>query len=155
MNLRLLTIPLLASALLFGTLGCTKEDTPAPPSTVGTGSYKLNGRTVTCYARVSVLDSPTNNLLQVYLTDTPTPQSNTQSLSLFFQKSPGQPSSAYQATGEISYSATSTSPNNFYTLQAPTPTTTSGGGFSGTFSGTSLGPDQGAITDGVFTDARP
>jgi hypothetical protein len=155
MKSRLLTIPLLATALLVGAWGCAKKDDPAPATIVGTGSYKLNGRTVTCYARASVLNNSTNTLLQIYLTDTPARQSNTQTLSFFFQKPLGQPTSAYQSMGEIGYSATSTSPNDFFTLQAPSPTETSGGGFSGTFSGTNLGPVQGAITDGVFTDARP
>jgi hypothetical protein len=47
MRLRLLTIPLLASTLLFSTLGCSKKDAPKTDS-ASTGSYKLDGVLKTC-----------------------------------------------------------------------------------------------------------
>jgi hypothetical protein len=47
MNLRLLATPLLSTIFLLGTLGCSKKDDPASPA-VSMGSYKLDGKTITC-----------------------------------------------------------------------------------------------------------
>jgi hypothetical protein len=85
MKLRLLSIPLLASALLLGAPGCSKKDDPATNSG-GTGSYKLDGTTITCqskaYLRTATSGGMSSDYLEVDLTTTPQPASGAEALKL-------------------------------------------------------------------------
>jgi hypothetical protein len=164
MHLRLLTTPVLAIGLLFSTLACSKKDDPAAAS-VGTGSYKLDGTTITCQAKAYPSSATSGGLtydyLEIDLTTTPQPASGTETLKLFFFKQGGQPSNAYQLNDFALFTkGNTTSP--YYFANDVTTLTATNGGFSGTFSakasspagGTAPGPYT-SITAGVFTDARP
>lgn len=164
MRLRLLTTPILATALLFGTLACSKKDDPAATS-VGTGSYKLDGTTITCQAKAYPSTSTSGGLtydyLEIDLTTTPQPASGAETLKLFFLKQGGQPSSAYQLN-DISLFTKGNTTSPYYFANDVTTLTTTNGSFSGTFSAKAINPVGGnapgpytAITAGVFTDARP
>lgn len=163
MNLRLLATPLV-STLLLGTLGCSKKDDPTVSST-GTGSYKLDGTTITCqskaYTSSATSGGLTLNYLEIDLTTTPQPTSGAETLKLFFVKQAGQSNNAYLLT-DISFFTKGSSSPYYFANDVTTLSSTSGGGFSGTFSAkasspvgsTTPGPYT-AITSGVFTDARP
>jgi hypothetical protein len=158
MHLRLLTKSLVAATLLFSTLSCAKKEEDAPTPVRGTSSYKLTGRLVKGISLAFVFPDATQkkDRLSIVLSDTPTSQSNTQTVYLVFEKPTTQPSTAYQLV-EMSYAPDNTSSynrvnfaNDVTTLQETSP-----GVFSGTFSGTSIAsPVSYILSEGVFTDAR-
>ncbi|RZK32408.1 MAG: hypothetical protein EOO63_01435 [Hymenobacter sp.] len=155
MKLPLLATPLLA-ALLLSTSSCAKKDDPAASPATGTGSYTLDGRAVTSKATAVVNTTRTTtgqtyDVLDVQLVTTPQPASGPETVDLVFQKPTGQPSAAYQLN-TISLLNAGRTQSISYANDATTLTTTSGGGFSGTFSATATGS---AIRSGVFTDVRP
>ena len=164
MRLRLLTTPLLATSLLLSTLACSKKEDPAATS-IGTGSYKLDGATIACQAKAYPSSATSGGLtydyLEIDLTTTPQPASGAETLKLFFFKQGGQSSNAYRLNDFALFTkGNTTSP--YYFANDVTTLTTTNGSFSGTFSarasspvgGTAPGPYT-AITAGVFTDARP
>jgi hypothetical protein len=163
MHLRLLTTPLLAIGLLFSTLGCSKKDDPAAAS-VGTGSYKLDGTTITCQAKAYPSSATSGGLtydyLEIDLTTTPQPTSGAETLKLFFFKQGGQSSNAYQLNDLALFTKGNTASPYYFANDVTTLTSTTGG-FSGTFSAKTSNPAGGnagpytAITAGAFTDARP
>jgi hypothetical protein len=157
MLLRLLSTSLLAITLLLSTVGCSKKDDPTAAPTLGTGSYKLDGLTITGQATAAIgsvtSGSQTTNLLYIHISDTPTLQSNTKTALLIFQKTPAQPTSAYVLT-QINYAKDGQLQSDEYaTNTVATLTETSNGVFSGTFSGTAS-PSGSTIRDGIFTNAR-
>ncbi len=159
MKLHLLSTPLAAGLLLLGTLGCSKKE-DAQPTAGNNASYKLDGAARNCQAKAYVSSASSGGLtydyLQVELTTTPAPTSGAEVLKLYYQKPGGQPTNAYVLNsielstkgGMVSFS------NNVSTLNS-----TSGNGYSGTFSATAIRssppPPYSTISDGVFTDARP
>lgn len=161
MILRLFTTPLLAATLVLSTLGCaTKADDPTPPTPTpasGTGSYTVDGLSVTCKA--TFYKSSTNtglDYLLIYLVTTPEPSTGPKKLTLTFTKRPSEPVSAYETAGAY----TSLANINAATLYGPQPYTvaaTSSGGISGTFSAITPPTDavKSVITNGVFTDVHP
>lgn len=156
MKLPSLATPLLAAVLLLGPVGCSKKDDPAATPAAGTGSYTLDGRAVACKATAVVNTTRTTtgqnyDVLDVQLVTTPQPQSGPETVDLLFQKLSGQSNTAYQLTS-ISLLNGGRAQSIGYANDATTLTTTSGGGFSGTFSATATGS---AIRSGVFTDVRP
>ena len=163
MRLRLLTTPLLATSLLLSTLACSKKDDPAAAA-VGTGSYKLDGSTITCQAKAYPSSATSGGLtydyLEIDLTTTPQPASGVETLKLFFFKQGGQSSNAYQLNDVALFTkGNTTSP--YYFANDVTTLTPTNGGFSGTFSAKASNPVGGnagpytAITAGAFSDARP
>jgi hypothetical protein len=159
MFLRLLTQTTVARLLLVSTLGCSKKDDPAATPAIGTGSYKVTGNAISGQARAFLsanVNSTKVDVLSISITDTPTLQSTTRTVNVFFQKPTGQSSTAYQLT-EIVYYPNNTNPLDMLTFANSTATIkeTSTGVFSGTFSGSSTKPTAGIIlSEGVFTDAR-
>ncbi|MDO7884253.1 hypothetical protein [Hymenobacter cheonanensis] len=156
MMLRLLSPSVLTALLLVSALGCTKKDDPAPTPAVGTGSYKVTRDAISGQARAFLsanVNSTKVDVLSISLTDTPTLQSNTRTVNVFFQKPTGQPSTAYQLT-EIVYYPNNTNPLDMLTFASSTATLkeTSSGVFSGTFSGTTASSI--VLSEGIFTDAR-
>jgi len=95
-------------------------------------------------------------MLFIILSDTPTYQDNSQTVSLIFEKPAGKPSTGYQLTN-MTYTPNNTNiadkvnfTNNVATIQETSP-----GVFSGTFSSTSNSFNTGYIlSEGIFTDAR-
>ena len=154
---------LLILAIAVGTLGCSKESTPDPTTATlatpapGTGSYKLDGRLVTCTAKATLFSPAGSNVdyLFVRLTTTPQPAAGEEALSVEYSKLPGQPASAYRSSSIVLF-RNQEQPIFFNLSPTPTPATTSGGGDTGTFATTSImqSPTL-SITEGVFTDIRP
>jgi hypothetical protein len=156
MILRLLATSLTTALLLAGTLGCSTKDDPAPTPTVGTGSYKVSRDAIAGQTRGYLqlnVNGTKVDALGFTISDTPTPQNNTRSLILYFEKPTGQPSTAYKLTG-INYfpNNTNTLAMLDFTTSVATINETSTGVFSGTFSGTTASGL--VLSDGIFTDAR-
>lgn len=158
MHLRLFATPLVASSLVLSILGCSKKNDD--PTTLGTGSYKLDGATRKCQAKAYVSSASSGGLtfdyLEVDLTTTPAPASGAEVLKLYYLKPGGQPANAY-VLNDIEL-ATQGSLFSFATTVS-TLNTTASQGYSGTFSATANRsappPPYSTISDGVFTDARP
>jgi hypothetical protein len=158
MTLRLLATPVVATALLLSSLGCSKKKDD--PTILSTGSYKLDGTARSCQAKAYTSSASSGGLaydyLEIDLTTTPAPASGAEVLKLYYQKPTGQPTNAYILNAlELSANGSLVSfSTNFSTLN-----TTIGKGYSGTFSGnanrSSPPPPYSAISDGVFTDVRP
>jgi len=166
MNLRLLTTLVLATTLLLSTLGCSKKQGPVPEP-VGTGSYQLDGSLRTCEAKITTSTTKAMggnqnyDYLNVRLTTLPQPPSGAETFVLYFYKLAGQSSSAYQVFNMELYVKNGVFASTF-TNDVTTITPTADGGFSGTFSAKVPPPTAGtappayaAITNGVFTNARP
>jgi hypothetical protein len=157
MNLRLLATPLLATGLLLSTLGCSKKD---DPTTLSTGSYKLDGTTRDCKGKAYLSSASSGGLaydyLELDLTTTPAPTTGSEVLKLYYQKPTGQPTNAYILNSiELSTNGSLISfSNNVARLN-----TTMSNGYSGSFSGTAdksvPPPPYSTLSDGVFTDVRP
>ena len=171
MNYRFFHSPLLALALLAGTLGCSKQTDPAPALVTGTSSYELTSRQVTSslvtsrqvngQAHVIASQDAGYDFLEVQLTTTPQPASGPETLKLYFSRQTGQPTTAYQLDDIVMYDHAKLQGSPFENDVA-TIVATSNGGFSGTFSGTLGHLTGGFINDwyytlekGVFTNARP
>jgi hypothetical protein len=155
----LTTSLLLTTTLLLGTVGCHKKDDPIL-TPVGTGSYTLDGRAVSCQATASAATtSRIYSTICITLTTTPAPASGAEVLYLYFHKPLAQPTAAYQPT-EIFYTPTPSSlvtPPGFaslYRYDTGVLTETSTGVFSGTFAIQVPGYPIGVFTQGVFTNAR-
>lgn len=147
---------LLAAALLLNVLACSKKEDPTTDAAAGTGSYTLDGRMVSAQAAAVLTTTRTTtsqnyDLLDIQLVTTPQPQSGAETLDLTFQKPVGQPTTAYQLSA-ISLLNRGRAQNVAYANDVTTLSTTSGGGFSGTFSATAT---SSTIRSGVFTDVRP
>lgn len=163
MILRLRIMPFAATALLLSTLGCSKkDDSVASPG--GTGSYKLDGNTITCqpkaYTNTTTSGGLSFDYLEIDLTTTPQPASGAETLKLYFYKQTGQPNNAYTLTDISFFTKGSMSP--YYFANDVTTLSSGGNSFSGTFSAKAINPVGSttpgpyiAITNGVFTDARP
>jgi len=153
----LLTTTFLAAGLLLSTLGCSKKQDPSAQSLANIGSYVYNGQVKNCTTKATLDTGNGANLLGIDLTTTPQPATGSETLRLLFQKSAAQPVSAYtlvqiqQVYGGAVFA--------LYNADSFTITSTSGGGFSGTFSSIShysnpaITPQN--FTNGVFTDVRP
>ena len=160
MKLHLLATPLVAATLLLSTLGCSKKEDATPTPASNTASYKLGGVVHTCEAAAYTSSSggttPTD-MLSLTLLTTPEPASGKEYAILYFTKATGQPTSAYQMSS-IGYFTKGSSTGVLYSNNVTSVKQTSGGGFSGTFTGTfssTSGQGGSAITEGVFTDVRP
>lgn len=167
--MRLRVNGLLAASLLLSTLSCTKKDTPAATPTLGTGSYKLDNRKVTCTVRAYVRSyanlPPTGGVvlpydeLDVYLTTTPQPAAGPESLRLYYYRPTA--TSPYLLNQVWFFAAGQYSLSGEFISTAATAIPTSGGNFSGTFaakvddnSGINPRLPYQHITEGVFTEAR-
>lgn len=151
---------LIILAVASGILGCSKKDTtdPAPPTLApGTGSYKLDGRLVTCTGTATLYSPAGANIdyLFIRLTTTPQPAAGPEALSVEFVKPAGAPISAYRAIANALF-RDQVQPILFNPPTTPTLTGTAAGGYTGTFATTSATQSPAlTITDGVFTDVRP
>ena len=160
MMLRLLATSLTTVLLLAGTLGCSKKADPAGP-VLNTGSYKLDGMTVTCqvkaydesYYRAGVY----YEYLNVNLTTTPAPASGEQLLELvYFRSSPTGP---YELSTTYLFDKGSPVLTCAFTSTAATAVIASDGSLAGTFAAKEDGhsgtpPPYTAITAGVFTNVH-
>ncbi|MGI4863058.1 MAG: hypothetical protein ACRYFZ_03990 [Janthinobacterium lividum] len=157
MKRHLLALPLAAGLLLLGTLGCSKKEEEAEP--IGTGSYKLDGRTINCQAQ-AYLSTGTNaggspyDYLEVQLTTTPQPASGPEVLHLYLGRPSVYPNSTYWLTSlELRNSA---NPSGMpFGRDNSTLSTGSNNRFSGTFAARNIYYTTTLISDGVFTNAHP
>jgi hypothetical protein len=163
MRLRLLTIPLLASTLMFSTLGCSKKDDPTTTPINGTGSFKRDGVVITGTAR-AILGSVHQNgqtieELYITITEAAPSQGDPRSVMLDFQKPSGGTTGAYQLytiiyrQGQSNYDVASSYPSTSSIAMVKDAGSSS---FSGTFSGTgsiNITSTQSILSDGVFTAA--
>jgi len=159
MNLRLLTLLLLATTLLLSTLGCSKKEDPDAKVTYGTGSYALDGGSpVNCQVSASTSSRSTAGQQYDYLLVTLQTASQPTTgavVRLEFGKPAGQPSTAYTLASLLYFTNSSLSVGRLYSNNtAATLTETSKGGFAGTFSGTDFSTPNSTITLGTFTDVR-
>ena len=152
---------LIALALALGTMSCSKKEAVPPavaPLTANsnTGSYKLDGRLVTCTAKAIVNNpsSGTVEYLYIVLTTTPQPATGAESLSLSYSKPRGQANSAYSSENPILF-RNQQQPVMYMRLTTGV-ATNNAGGFSGEFTA-SISPSNSTlkITEGMFTDVRP
>lgn len=154
---RVLTASLLALALVMATAGCSKKEDPTATAP-GTGSYKLDGRLIRCTARANVSVPVVGNgqtLLNIILTTVPEPASGSEQIMVEYSKTTGQPNSSYQPEPLRQYKGGQYW-ITFYDTLTRTLVETPGGGFSGTFSSSTVFQTPNAhITEGVFTDVRP
>ncbi|RZK44619.1 MAG: hypothetical protein EOO61_03155 [Hymenobacter sp.] len=152
----------LAATLLLSTLGCSKKDEPATPTT--NSNYKLDNTTTTCQATAALTKASSGGISIDYLTidliTTPQPTTGMQMLHLYFVKPNTQGNTTYTLR-EIMYMPTSSSVPYYFSVDAATLTTTSNGGFSGTFAGKIINSSGSpaapfsTITGGTFTNVRP
>ena len=152
---------LLNTVLLLGGLaaaGCGQKNDPGPaPDKIAVGSYKIDGRTVTC--RVTATVTPAYYLggrypydaLEVTLVTTPQPATGYEEMYLNYEKSPGQPNTAYKAQ-RLVLTDFAHSPGVAFPTDGVTLRETGRGGFSGTFSGKVGNSAPPVITEGVFTN---
>ncbi|GAB3586457.1 hypothetical protein [Hymenobacter daeguensis] len=156
MNHKLLSL-LLAGSLLLSTLGCSKKDDPADPPKGTPASYLNDGQPVACTATADKATNSGNDFLTVDLTTTPQPAAGPEKLRLLYQKFTSEPASAYLLTQMQLFRNDAITV--LYNPAAYTLTTTSGGGFTGTFSSGTSYPNPGitahTVTGGVFTDLHP
>jgi len=160
---------LLTAFLLLSTLSCTKKDDPPATPVLGTGSYKLDNRTITCTVRAYVRSyanlPPSAGVvlpydeLDIYLTTTPQPAAGPESLRLYYYRPTAM--SPYLLNQVWFFAAGQYSLAGEFISTAATAVPTSGGHFSGTFAA-KMDENSGIIprlpyqriTDGVFTEAR-
>jgi hypothetical protein len=158
MTIRLLTIPLLVIGFLFSTLGCSKKDDPARPTTLGTGSYTYDGTLVKCQASATTTSGLYKGTQQDYLQITlqPTPKlPSGASVRAEFSKLAGQPNTAYKFYGITYFADSSLLVHNLHTNNIDgTITETSNGSFTGTFAGTDFSNPAHTISAGTFSDVQ-
>jgi hypothetical protein len=157
MKIPVFTTSILAVGLLFSTSGCSKKQDPSAQSPTNIGSYQYNGNLKSCTAKATFDNSSGPSLLVIELTSSPQPATGSEALKLLFEKNKTQSASDYTLVqiqqflgGVWTFIAY---PDSF------TITSTSGGGFSGTFSSVSRFSNPAItpinFTNGVFTDVRP
>jgi hypothetical protein len=161
MNLRLLATPLLATGLLLSTLGCSKKEEAAPTAT---SSYKLDNATISCQAKASTSTVLTNGISTDYLfidlVTTPEPATGPETLRLYFVK-PNVPTSNTYTLYDIGLANDINTIGYSFFVTSGTITSTSNGGYSGTFAGKinnsirSTPAPYTTITSGTFTDVHP
>lgn len=160
---------LLVAFLLLSTLSCTKKEDPPATPVLGTGSYKLDNRTITCTVRAHVLSYANvppsagvvlpHDELDIYLTTTPQPAAGPESLRLYYYRPTA--TSPYILNQVWFFAAGQYSLSGEFISTAATALPTSEGHFSGTFAAKvdekswliPRLPYQ-RITNGVFTEAR-
>ncbi|MDQ2792896.1 MAG: hypothetical protein M3Y12_02650 [Bacteroidota bacterium] len=153
--------------LALSIVGCSRhQDEPTPVLAASTGSYKLDGKLVTC-PQITVFEYPNRSglgadELQVQLIVPATAQIPGDNMLLSFVKTTGSPVSDYDfrgathiifPSGNTSLQTRSYNANHQFTLSA-----TANGAYSGTFSCRSPGlspVDDSQITEGVFANAHP
>jgi hypothetical protein len=151
-----------AATFLLSTLACSKNSEPAPTGAIG--SYQLDNATVICQATASVTTATSGGISIDYLTidlfTNPQPATGPQLLHLYFVKPNVQNNNTYTLS-DITFMPTSSSLPYAFSVDGASLTTTSNGGFSGTFSGKIFKPGGIApgpyttITSGTFTNVRP
>lgn len=161
MNLRLLDTPLLATGLLLSIIGCSKKDEPAASTT---GSYKLDNATMSCQATASTSTVITNGISIDYLfidfITTPQPATGPETLRLYFVK-PNVPTNNTYTLYDIGLANDINTIPYSFSVTSATITSTSSGGYSGTFAGKIINSTGGTpapyttITSGKFTNVRP
>ncbi len=161
MKRHLLTTPLVAG-LLLSTLGCSKRNEPAAPT--ATGSYELDNTTISCQAKASTSTALTNGIsidyLYIDLVTTPQPATGPETLRLYFVK-PNVPTSNTYTLYDIGLANNINTIPYTFSVTSGTITSTSNGGYSGTFAGKIVNSSGGTpapyttITNGTFTNVRP
>ena len=156
-----LLVTSLAVLLLTSVLGCSKKDDPASP-VLNVGSYKLDGKTITCQAKASrsVYSGGVTpfDYMDIYLTTIPEPASGQQSLHLTYYRP--TPAAVYQLSTAYLFDKGSLSLTCAFNSTAATATIASDGSFSGTFAAQEDGKSGNpapytVITAGSFTNVSP
>lgn len=160
MTLRLLTVPLVATALLMSSQSCSKKDdvSPAPD----TGSFRLDEISVSAQAKATrgagSIGSTAYDFLDLDLRPTQ-PAGEVQRLSLHLYKVPGSADNTFQLSRLSVYTSGNGSPYNFAGTSFSL-TENGEGRYSGTFTGkvnansSSIPGIYSLITKGVFTKVQ-